>query len=64
MKSRAIFAETLGVQEGSSIVHLLFVLNAPLCFFLGVQVPHFPYRIGKASENNISNCSWGNKKKS
>ena len=44
MESRLIFTETLGVQEGSYFVHLLFVLNTSL-FFLGVQVPHFPFRV-------------------
>ncbi len=45
MESRAIFAQTLGVQEGLSIVYLLSALNT-LSFFFGVQVPYFPYRTG------------------
>ena len=41
--SSTIFTKTSGVQEGSSIVFLLTILNTPL-FFFGVQVPFFSYR--------------------
>ena len=44
MGSRAFFAQTSGVQEGSSIVYVLSVLSTPL-FFLSAQMPHFPYRL-------------------
>lgn len=49
MESGAIFAETSGVQGGSSIVYVLSALNTPL-FFLGLQVPHFPHRTGSIAE--------------